>query len=290
MANHLEMSIALTKQSFQIVKKNKRLVTLPLISSFIIVGGFYLLLIPLTRIETTTWKTMHVTGEQYFIAIGSLLVFFFFAHLINIAFNAALTACVIDYINTKHCSISKGIRSTLRCFPSIVYWTIVMTSFGVVVRILEYWLEKWEHYSMSKNLFAGLNWLVATFFVIPVIITENKGPFQAIKRSSHLIREKWGASLGSRVGIGIILFLFRIIALLPLLIGYLLGGKESLVIGATITVAILTIISIVNSTTQISLTGALYLYAANNEKINHFFDSTMLDKAFSRRKHDNKKR
>ena len=38
----------------------------------------------------------------------------------------------------------------------------------------------------------GVAWSVATYFVIPVIALEGLGPRDALRRSSALVREKWG--------------------------------------------------------------------------------------------------
>lgn len=44
---------------------------------------------------------------------------------------------------------------------------------------------------LLSGIFSAL-WGVATYFAIPVVVTEDVGPIRAIKRSSALLRRIWG--------------------------------------------------------------------------------------------------
>lgn len=49
---------------------------------------------------------------------------------------------------------------------------------------------------------ANFGWSVATFFVVPVIAFEDLGPRDAIRRSSGIVRERWGEGVTGSAAIG----------------------------------------------------------------------------------------
>ena len=42
-----------------------------------------------------------------------------------------------------------------------------------------------------------------TFFVVPIIVSENIGPINAIKRSTSLFKQTWGDQVVANFGFGI---------------------------------------------------------------------------------------
>ena len=67
----------------------------------------------------------------------------------------------------------------------------------------------------------GMLWSVLTFFVIPVMAYENLGVFQAIKRSSSLLKNTWGERVGANFAFGMIGFIMFILIAVPA--GFLVG-------------------------------------------------------------------
>jgi hypothetical protein len=63
-------------------------------------------------------------------------------------------------------------------------------------------------------------WSVLTFFVVPVIVFEGCGPVDALKRSGHLLKERWGTQVSGNIRLG---GLVSLLALLPAILFVLLG-------------------------------------------------------------------
>src|SRR4030042_14091 len=61
---------------------------------------------------------------------------------------------------------------------------------------------------------AGGAWGLVTFFVVPVLVLEDKGVFDSIKESATLIRSTWGESI---IGSGSILLVFVLLGVLGFL-------------------------------------------------------------------------
>ena len=50
----------------------------------------------------------------------------------------------------------------------------------------------------------GVAWTLATFLVVPVLVTRDVGPIDAVKESAGLLRETWGENLIGNVGLGLV--------------------------------------------------------------------------------------
>ena len=53
-----------------------------------------------------------------------------------------------------------------------------------------------------------IGWSVATYFVLPVLAAEKLGPVAAVRRSSAILRSKWGKSLAGETWFGLLSFVF----------------------------------------------------------------------------------
>ena len=132
---------------------------------------------------------------------------------------------------------------------------------------------------MATNTLAGLPWLMATFLITPVLTVENINPWHAIKQSAQLFKNTWGTEIVSNTSIGIMTFPLKIIALLPLVIVFFMGGKTELIIGGTISSVLFFGISTIISALHCMLTSALYLHA-NHTNISAYYDIELLKNAF----------
>ena len=55
----------------------------------------------------------------------------------------------------------------------------------------------------------GLAWSLVTFLVLPVLVIEQIGPIQAVKRSAELFKHTWGENMIANAGIGIVAMVAR---------------------------------------------------------------------------------
>ena len=59
---------------------------------------------------------------------------------------------------------------------------------------------------VAVSWLAGAAWTVITWLAVPIIIVEGVGPIEAIKRSSHLLKQTWGENVIAQVGLGAVGF------------------------------------------------------------------------------------
>jgi hypothetical protein len=62
---------------------------------------------------------------------------------------------------------------------------------------------------------------ISLVFVVPVLAYEDVGTLHAFKRSSQIMRDKWGESLGGNFSFGMVQFIRILVIAVPL---FLLGS------------------------------------------------------------------
>jgi hypothetical protein len=114
----------------------------------------------------------------------------------------------------------------------------------------------------------GAAWTLATFLVVPVLVSQNVGPIEALKQSASLLKRTWGENAIGNIGIGMV---FGFISLGLILVGALLAylaAQVSMALAVAVGVAFV-IALLLLGVYQAALSGiysaALYRYATEGE-------------------------
>src|SRR5258705_9027691 len=106
----------------------------------------------------------------------------------------ALVHCTRLYFKGEAFTIRDGLRFSMSRLGAIFSWAFFAATVGLILKMIQ------DNAGWLGKIIIGLIgwiWSVATFFVVPVIAYENLGPVDAFKRSSSLMKQKWGESLGA---------------------------------------------------------------------------------------------
>jgi hypothetical protein len=139
-----------------------------------------------------------------------------------------------------------------------------------------------ERIGYYVSMLLGAAWSIMTFFVVPVLVVEKTGPFQAVGRSISLLKKTWGEALVGRLGLGLFLFLLFIPVILLFVAGVALMAGKMVPVGiAVLVVAFIALLlhSAISSALNTILLAALYQYAAD-EKVPEEFDRHTFEGAF----------
>lgn len=281
---HKKIGRRLAQKSLLIARQQKSLFILPILSNALVLLALFLVLQPIYKIEAQAWISRNVSPLQYVIFFGLLLLFFLAAHFLTIFFNAALMVCAARLMNNEAASLGFGIKLALKNAHALLAWVLIMTTFGIVIRFLEYWMDRWPKLEIATGLFSGLSWVIATLFVTPILVIEKSNPLFAIKHSGEIIQAQWGSPLISKMGVGSITIGLRLLSLIPILIALIIGGKIIILIGSILTVVLFLTISVLHATANAMSTTALYLYATHNKQVLQFYGEEDLQNVFITRK------
>jgi hypothetical protein len=175
-------------------------------------------------------------------------------------FIAALVSGAHQRLTGGDPTVSSSLRGAGRRFHRLLPWALVTGTVGLILSAIE---DRGIIGSIVANLLS-FAWRVITFLVVPVLVIEDIGAIDAIKRSSSLFKKTWGENLAAQFGFG----LLALIAILPgaLVGGLLISTGVGVAVGAGVLVIAVTFTLAIVATT--ALTGifqtALYLYAAHD--------------------------
>lgn len=199
--------------SFIVLKENKRLIIFPILSglSLILVLGSFVTAI----LAAVGWNAAELNTKSRLFDYALVFGFYLLNYFVIVFFNTALMHCTRSYFQGREVSVREGLRFSLSRTGVIFSWAVFAATVGLILRIIQ------ENVGAPGKFITGLIgmvWSIATFFVVPVISYENAGPLEAFKRSSQLMKDKWGESLAATFSLGLIQFFAILLVAVPFLI------------------------------------------------------------------------
>jgi hypothetical protein len=272
----------LAKMAFRVLMTDKKLLLFPLFSFYALVLVLASFLVPL--LLSTDFMDMirqqngrnlnNVTSNV--LAYVLLFAFYFCNYFVIVFFNSALVACVLVRFSGEEPTLGDGFGAAFSRLPQILLWALLSASVGVLLKIIS---DRSPKVGKIVADLLGVVWGVMTYFVVPVLVVEKVGPFQAVKRSCKIMRKTWGETLVSNFGIGLIMFFLFLAALVPLFLCLIIGGV-AVIIGLVISVTLILLLSLVSSALDTIIVAALYQYAALKETPRGFKEG-VLSNAFA---------
>ena len=277
----IRRSIELMKQSWAVLKHDRELIWLPVISALVagIVAAIILIPVGLSQ----DWDAVSGTGESasqqvgggVYLAIAGLTLALAF---ISIFFRAALVSGAHERMMGGDPTVRSAIAGALERLPKLFGWAVITTIVGSILRAME---QRAGLLGRIVVNMVGMAWAVTTFLVIPVIVIENSGAIDSTKRSVALFRHTWGENLSAQVGFGLIGFLAFIPIVILAAIGATIGTLLGFVLIAVAVMAGIALITVLSALGAIFQT-ALYHYAVGTELAAEL-DATMLRDSFARK-------
>jgi len=252
----------LTKVSLGVIRKEKSLLLLPLIS-FLIIGISWAVF--LISIFLTVWPSGTFNVVVPFIV--GLFVLYFLTYFVTTFFAAAVMGVAMIRLNGGNPTIGDGLRIAKQNIGRILAWSIISATVGVILRALA---ERAGWIGRIIAAGAGLAWGILTYLVLPSLIFEQLGPWAAVKRSGSLIKKTWGEAAGGYLTMSAIFVLFGLVGLLFIIIGVAIGTVTAIVLMALVAIVYWLILALVASAAQGVLVTALYRYATTGQVADGF--------------------
>lgn len=244
---------SLTKASFKVLSLDKEIIALPLLAAVV---NLLILGVALGFVFAVDVGQMGLVG--YLI----LFAFYVAMYATVIFFNAATIEMATIRFNGGDPTLKDGLRKSWSRIGRILQWAVIAATVGIIFQILR---DQAKDNILARILvsFLEFGWNVAVFFVVPVLVYQDVGPFDAIKGSMGMMKRSWGESLTGVATTGIIFFVLGLLGLIPLLIGWtLLGVSIALaVVFFAVAVAYWVILAAVNSAVDGILVAGLYKWA-----------------------------
>ena len=277
----LSRSWSLIKASAGVLAKDKELLVFPLLSSIctlIVAAAFALPMLGLGALDGLRSGTgLQMQMWVYLAAFAFYLV----QYTVIFYFNTALVGAAMIRFDGGDPRLSDGLRIANSRFVPILGYAAIAATVGMILRAVQ---ERSGAIGRAIAGFLGVAWTVASFLVVPVLVSRNIGPIDAVKESALLLKKTWGENLIGQGGVGLVfglLYVLLAIVGVAAIVGAAMTGK-GIFIGMV--VAIVIIAFLVMGLIQAALSGiysaALYRYASG-ENASAGFSPHMLGNAFS---------
>ncbi len=271
----------LAKQSWAVLRADRSLALFPVISGIAIFFAAILIVGPGVALFAT--ETSKPAGVVLWVIGGYVLTF------IGIYCNTALAAAASKALDGHQTTVGEGFAAVRDKRGVIAQWALVQLTVGLLLQLIQGLLSESALGRVVATIIASLAsaaWAIATFFVLPILALEGVGPKDAIKRSAHIIRERWGEGLVGSGSIGGLIVLFGVLPAIGLgvlgafALGSTVGGGAALI---ALAVILFIVAMIVGSTLTAIFRVALFRFATE-EKVVGGFDGEALAGAFRQRR------
>ena len=265
----------LVKASAGVLRSDKELMLFPLISGAATLVVMATFLIPVFALRVF---------EQGIGVGGAVLgfLFYFCQYSVIIFFNCALVGAAMIRLDGGDPTLRDGFDAARSRLPSILGYAAIAATVGVFLQALK---------SKDNNLVVrlvgsglGVAWTLATFLVVPVLVSRDIGPVDALKESVGLLKRTWGENAIGNVGIGaafgLITFLFLLVGAGLTFVAYQASLALAVGVGVIFLLGML-LLGIYQAALSGVYSAALYRYAVSREAP-AAFRGAMLEDAFRR--------
>ena len=277
--NRFKRSLALAKSSWSVIRGNRGLLRYPLISgaAVTILGLAVILALAVLGLfgDGSDNSDMSVGG------IIGLFVLYMVVYTVVIFCNVALVSEVMAVLNGHGSDRPSGWAVARSKIKSIVGYSAIAATVGVILNIFAN--NDDNRFGQILAIIGSAAWSLATFLVVPVLVVEDVGPVDALKKSATLLKRTWGEQIIGNAGIGLVTGLATFVVILAgaaLVFLAVATSITALVVIAAI-VAALAVAAVLVVTTAMGTvySAAVYRYATQ-EPIQNFPAAELLPTAF----------
>ena len=192
----------LIQASWDVLRADNALLILPALSG-LATTALSVSFAALAMSDVNTLSAIH--GSKFLNGLGPLYAWAFCWYVVQyfvvIFFNTALVGAAIALLEGGRPTVGVALKLAFSRIGAVLGYAVISATIGILLQVLA------ERLSLLGRLIEaalGLAWTAATFLVVPILAAEGIGPWQAIERSTALLRKTWGENLIGNVGISLV--------------------------------------------------------------------------------------
>lgn len=274
MFDKLSRSWHLVKASAGVLRSDKELLLFPVISavaSLLVAATFLLPMFGAGMLE----------GDDVGPVTGVVLFLFYICqYFVIFFFNTALVGAAMIRLEGGDPTVADGLRIAYSKIGAILGYAAIAATVGLILRSLQ---ERAGFLGRIVIGLVGMAWTFATFLVVPILVSRDVGPVDALKESVALLKRTWGENLAGNVGINLAFGLLTtavVILGVALVFGAaMLGGPKFAVVVGVLAVVAVAFVAVVQAALSGIYSAAVYRYAVDGQAPQGF-DGGELQAAF----------
>jgi hypothetical protein len=280
MAGRFARSLDLAKAAWSVVRADKELMLLPVLSVAVLLLILGSLAVPVALLGGLSPDA--VDGEPGAVPALGMLVLYIVAYFVTLFFNTALVGAAMIRMDGGNPRLGDGLSIAWERAGRILGYACIAATVGLLLRALE---QRIGLIGRIVIKLIGVGWALATFLVVPVLVTRDVGPVDAVKESAELLRRTWGENLIGNLGLGFVFgaayFGLAIVCVGILVLVAQTGRPLFISFVLLAAIAAFLALSALHATMQGVYSAALYRYATDHATPLPGFGPELLEGAFA---------
>lgn len=215
MFERMSRSWALAKASAGVLRDDKELLILPVVSGvcLILVAAAFIAPAYFTGLLDAAIQDADTgqNADQAMSVAGYVWLFAFYLvqYFVIIFFNTALVGAALMRLDGGNPTLGTAIGIATSRIGTIAGYAVISATIGVILRFIG---ERFGFIGRIVESLVGVGWAISTFLVVPVIVARDVGPVDAVKQSASLLRKSFGENIIGSGGIGLVFTLLVLAA------------------------------------------------------------------------------
>ena len=254
----------LTKTSFKVIRQDRELLWMPVLSGLASLTA--VLAIAGIGLGSGVWpQTQTADGATNYAGAALAFALYIALAFVSLFFHAAVVAAANERLGGGDPTVGSALRAAWSKAGKIFLWAIIVATVNVILQAIR---ERSGAVGQILSSLAGTAWNLATFFMVPVLLFDDKGIGSSLKRSGGLFKQTWGETVINQVGLSLADFAVGIaVTLVGVLLLFLLAPLGIVGIVAAV---VLIALAIIGTVALFSVLGgvykaALYRYATTQQ-------------------------
>lgn len=275
--NRIQNGLELTRQSWTALRANPQLMIFPVISLLGMIVVTILFFVPLTAtgifsaIAEENGRSGDVNSTLFTIL---MFLYYFVTYTVIIFSNTALVGAALRLARGETATVQDGINIAMARIQKIVVYALISATIGMIARSIQQSARNSNNpiAAILASIIAGIiqgAWNLVVFFAIPVLVVEDIGVIDSLKRSLALFKQTWGEQFTGSLAIGAVscLVSFALVVVAVVLIGLAAATKSAAVVILTVAVVVLAFIflSLISGAINGIFQASLYQYATTGD-------------------------
>lgn len=275
MAGRFSNSFALVKASANVLRLDKELMLFPLMS------GIASILVMASFVAPIFWvgPEIFAEGASSYSAYVFGFAFYLVQYTVIFFFNAALVGAALIRLDGGDPTVSDGLAIASKRMGSILGYAAIAATVGMALRFIS---ERVGFLGKIAVGLLGMAWTLTTYLTVPILVTKDIGPIDAVKESALIFKRTWGEQVIGNFGlswaIGLIGFAWTVLGIAAIVGLGSLGSGMAILAAVGVMLMGYVMLALFASALNGIYTAALYRYAMTGET--GLFDAQIMGNAF----------
>ena len=275
MAGSIGNSVALMKASLNVLKLDKELVLFPIMSGIActLVGASFV-----APIFMTGAGDVFANGDAGYLGMTIMFAFYVVMYTVIFFFNSALVGAALIRLDGGDPTVSDGLAIASQRMGAIIGYAVIAATVGMILRMIS---ERGGIFAKIASMVAGMAWTLTTYLTVPVLVTKDIGPIDAIKESAAIFKRTWGEQVTGNFGLTwAMLFAFAGWTAVTFVMAFAAGAIAPVAVLPVVLIGFggYVALALVGSALGGIYTAALYRYAMTGDT--GAFDAQIMGQAF----------